>query len=64
MPRYYVDLQDGDELIADAEPVDLPDRVAVRLAALDALPDISPDEMMRTTIWAALAALASHRTRA
>jgi len=43
VPRCYVDLQDGDELIADAETVDLPDHVAVRLAALDALPEISPD---------------------
>ena len=50
MPRCYVDLQDGDELIADAETVDLPDHVAVRLAALDALPEISPDARGRPDV--------------
>jgi hypothetical protein len=41
MPRYFFDIRDGDELIADEEGMDLPDLEAAFREAARSLADIS-----------------------
>ena len=43
MPRSYFDTNDGDEQQRDDTGLDMADRQAARLAAIDALPDIARD---------------------
>ena len=54
MPRYFIDIDDGDHCRVDEDGHDLDDDAAARLAALDALPDMArekiPDSDGRTFV--------------
>ncbi len=45
MPRFFSDIQDGDEQQRDEEGLELPNGEAVRKTAMRLLPDIARDEV-------------------
>lgn len=45
MPRYFFDVFDGEKLIRDEIGIELAGLENVRIAAIDALPDIARDEL-------------------
>jgi len=45
MPRYFFDVFDGEKLVRDETGIELAGLEEVRIAAIDALPDIARDEL-------------------
>ena len=45
MPRYFIDTDDGDRLVADAEGLDFVDSESALAAAIKALPDMARDKL-------------------
>jgi len=50
MPRFYFHIVDGEDVTRDEEGLDLPDREAARLAALDGARDIMAAEIHQGAI--------------
>ena len=43
MPRFYFDTHDGETRVSDDQGLDLTDRQAAKVAAVDSLPDLARD---------------------